>query len=365
MKLLVLATNYPKKENIASTYVHTRNKYYVQNNIDVTVLNFKATEGYEIDGVKVITKKDYVKKQEPYDILVSHAPNLRNHYVFLKKYANNFPDIVFFFHGHEVLKTSEIYPEPYKYMHKSSKISFMIRDKYDLIKLNTWNKYFTNNLSKLHFVFVSQWMYDKFLKFVKMNPDKIKERTHIIYNSVGEKFETEHYLYNSEKLYDFITIRNNLDGSKYAIDIVAKIAMQNPYYKFCVIGKGNFFKYNKTPSNLEWIDKTLSHNEVINYLNKSRCALMPTRTDAQGVMACEMATFGIPVITSNLDVCKEVFYDFKNVQYIDNSDAEINIELIFQKLKRINLIEKNTRFFSKNTAGKEICMFKKIKDGKK
>ena len=34
---------------------------------------------------------------------------------------------------------------------------------------------------------------------------------------------------------------------------------------------------------------------------------MPTRADAQGVMACEMATFGIPLITSNIDVCKEVF----------------------------------------------------------
>lgn len=361
MKILVLATDYPDNDRkVTLMYIHTRNKYYVQNGLNVTVLNFSTKNNYTIDGVKVITQDEYKKNNDKYDILISHAPNLRNHYLFIKKYENNFSNIIFFFHGHEVLKVSEIYPPDYEYLKSSSKLSIFIRNTYDIFKLKVWKKYFIRNLSKLYFVFVSNWMYEMFLKYVGISDNDINNRKYIIYNSVGKVFETNYYNSKTDKEYDFITIRNNIDGSKYCIDIVTKIAKSNPKYKFCVVGKGDFFKYNNKPENLEWINKNLSHDEIITYLNKARCALMPTRTDAQGVMACEMATFGIPLITSNISVCKEVFGIFNNVGYINNEDDNIDIGLLYENIINNMNNKKITKYFSDNTIGKEVSLIKDI-----
>lgn len=364
LKILVLAENYSKPDGSLSLhYIHTRKKRYVQNGIDVSVISFRAKNDYLLDGVKVYTLKTYKKKlvkRYYYDLLVSHAPNLKNHYKFLKKYSKHFDNIFFFFHGHEVLKTSEIYPEPYGFCKKNSGFFTIMRDIYDIVKLRIWRKYFEKIAYKSQFVFVSNWMYDMFIKFVGLDPEIISNRKHIIYNCIGEQFERNNYKVEKQKEYDFITIRNNLDGSKYGIDIVTRIAKNNPQYKFCVVGKGDFYKFNKKPQNIEWIDKHLSHEEIIDFLNKSKCALLPTRADAQGVMACEMATFGIPLITSNIDVCKEVFKEFENVAFIDNDKKDIDIKPIFNKLQNIKVKGKNKKYFAKNTVDKEIELFKTI-----
>ena len=119
MKVLVLATTYALP-NVNSThqFVETRNKYYKKNGIEVVVLNFKAKDNYKVDGINVITLKEYKNNQEKYEdyLLISHAPNLKNHYIFLKKYQKNFKKLVFFFHGHEVLKVNKVYSKPYTYL---------------------------------------------------------------------------------------------------------------------------------------------------------------------------------------------------------------------------------------------------------
>jgi len=364
VKILVLATNYSRPDGFVSLqYIHSRNKWYIKKGVDVSVISFGAKNDYILDGVKVYTLETYKSKLKDfkYDILLSHAPNLRNHYKFLKKYSKYFENVIFFFHGHEVLVTSEIYPEPYDYNKKKSSISSFIRKSYDKFKLIVWREYFKKIAYKSQFVFVSNWMYQMFIKYVKIDPKIIKGRKHIIYNCIGEQFENISYEIGIEKEYDFITIRNNLDGSKYGIDIVTRIAQNNPQYKFCVVGKGEFYKYNKKPNNLEWINKNLTHEEIIDFLNKSKCALLPTRADAQGVMACEMATFGIPLITSNIDVCKEVFEGFKNVAFIDNNEENIDVRPILKELESLEKEEKNKKYFAENTVGEEIKLFKRVK----
>lgn len=49
-KILVLVQDYPNNNGgVALMYVHVRNKYYIQHNIDVTVLNFSSVDDYVID----------------------------------------------------------------------------------------------------------------------------------------------------------------------------------------------------------------------------------------------------------------------------------------------------------------------------
>ena len=113
MKALVLATNYPSEKGHDLMYVHVRNKYYQENGIEVVVLNFKTDIDYEYDQIRVISKKSYKKNNEKFDVLISHASNIKNHYLFIKKYEKRFTKIIFFYHGHEILKINENYPASY------------------------------------------------------------------------------------------------------------------------------------------------------------------------------------------------------------------------------------------------------------
>lgn len=362
MNVLVLSTDYPTPERpVALMYVHVRNKYYSQHGINVTVLNFNANKNYFWEGIPVITlktyKRDFVKKK--YDLLICHAPNIRNHYRFLKKYEKKFPFIVFFFHGHEVLYLNKVYPKPFPFQ-KKSYLKIKFRGIYDNIKLRIWNKYLIKISLKSHFVFVSKWLYNEFLKWTKIDSNALKGKYSIIYNSVGDAFEKNSYDLNSEKTYDFITIRNNLDGPKYGVDIVNNLAKNNPHMKFLLIGKGELFNHIQKAPNLTWISTNLSHNEMLYYLDQSKCGLFPTRQDTQGVMACEVAVYGLPIITSDIKVCHEVFEGFKNVAFIKNEDISINLKPILDKLFSGVPYEKNTKFFAKNCVNKELELFERI-----
>ena len=83
-------------------------------------------------------------------------------------------------------------------------------------------------------------------------------------------------------------------------------------------GARDYLKSEKEEKNTMSEVETTNDEEIISYLNKAKCALIPTKHDTQGVMACEMATFGIPTITSNIEVCREIFSSFENVKLIDN-----------------------------------------------
>lgn len=360
MNVLVLVEDYPSNQKKTLMYVHVRNKYYVENGIQVTVLNFRAKENYTIDNINVITLEEYKRKSSSnnYDILISHAPNLKHHYRFLMKYQKNFKNLVFFFHGHEVLKINKVYSKPYKYMKKNT-LKKLIQNMYDNIKLYIWKKFYTKISYKSYFIFVSKWMYDEFLRWTKIRPEVIENRYSITYNGIGKEFEELSYDKSKEKKYDFITIRANLDGSKYSIDIVNELAKNNPQNSFLVVGKGKFFKYNVKAKNLIWEDKVLNHTEIIKLLNESKCALMPTRTDSQGLMACEMATFGIPLITSDIPVCHEIFDEFQNVALIDNENIYHNdLNKIYSLIKGYN--KKNNKYFQKNTCKEELKVLEKL-----
>ena len=357
-KVLVACADYPSEHSRALQYVHVRNKYYMENNIDVTVLNFAATKSYVYEGVKVISLDDFYKIKNFFSshILICHAPNLRNHFIFIKKNKEIFENKIFFFHGHEIVKINKEYPKPYSFIRKNI-IKRWMRGIYDCFKLKVWRYYFLNKDHDSKLIFVSNSLKNDFINYLKMTEEVIENRVYIINNCVDKIFERKNYECKSDgSLYDFITIRSNLDSSVYCIDLVTEIAKKNSDKSFLVIGMGKYFDFHSKPHNVILINRSMPQEELITYINSSRTALMPTRRDSQGVMACELATFGIPVVTSNLNVCKEMFQPFKNV-YIFDDDTMINI--IGEK--RFDMAgTKNTRFFSKNTVEKEVKLIKSL-----
>jgi glycosyltransferase involved in cell wall biosynthesis len=361
MKVLVLASIYPKNDGIVRPmYIHMRNKYYKGHGIDVTVLNFGTKEDYSFEGINVITLATYKRDINKYSfvLLVSHAANIRNHYRFIKKYEYLFQKLAFVFHGHEVLRASTVYPKPFDWKKKSLPHLIIMQDIYDLFKLGVWRKYFPKISFKTHFIFVSKWMYNEFIKNTKINPEVLEGRYSIIYNSVGEKFEKNNYIPSKNLKSDFITVRRNIDGEKYSIDLVNELARHNPNLTFRVIGKGEIFQYIKKADNLIWENRNLNHEEMLAELNTARCALMPTRTDAQGLLMCEMATYGIPVITSDIPVCHEVFDDFSNVELISNDKIDIDLKPMLEKLISGVPYKKHLKYTAINTSGMEARLIK-------
>ena len=79
---------------------------------------------------------------------------------------------------------------------------------------------------------------------------------------------------------------------------------------------------------------------------------MPTRADAQGVMMCEMVSYGIPLITSDIPVCHMVLDNVKNVYFIDNDNSNISLNEI-TKIKKEG-IDAKEKFSKKNTIEREI-----------
>ena len=79
---------------------------------------------------------------------------------------------------------------------------------------------------------------------------------------------------------------------------------------------------------------------------------MPTRRDAQGVMSCELATYGIPIITSDLSICHEILDDYRDARFADEG-------FFFGK---INVIDKTQddkleKFIFRNTVKRELELF--------
>ena len=154
-------------------------------------------------------------------------------------------------------------------------------------------------------------------------------------------------------MFDFITIRNNMDSSTYCIDLVCKLAEKNPKLKFLIIGKGKIFEHIHKPNNVTWINDFLQHNEMLKRIDSAKCALMLTRRDTQGVMSCELATYGIPLITSDLSVCHEIFDGLDNISYISNDIDKVDLKKIYENVMETMNNKKILSYNYENTVKKE------------
>lgn len=364
LKILILTEAYPTSDGQSMAFVHSRNLSYLKAGHQVSVLSFEASNSYHIDGLLVLSQADFSLgyKLPNFDIVVSHAPNLRHHLRFILKNKLQIKNIVFVIHGHEVLITPRYYPPPYKRM---SSVALRLKEifgyAYDQVKVLVLRVAFESILkSKSHFIFVSQWMKEQFLSNLNIDNAKISKQSDVIHNSVHPIFELENYDFEVPKKADFITIRH-FDSSKYAIDLVVKAAFDNPNSEFHLYGKGEYFDHYEAPVNLKIIKKFFNHEALPAILNQYRAALMPTRLDSQGVMVCEMATFGIPVVTSDLALTREILEGFSNIEFIRNENFLLKASDFKNKINKSNFV-KNKKFFTLNTVQKEIELFQRISE---
>lgn len=354
MKILVLAQDYPSQDKpYAMSYVHSRNIEYLRSGHEVLVINFSTPNEYNYEKIKVFPFKPELLEQA--EIILSHAPNIRNHFKCLKKIKNK--RICFFFHGHEVLKQYGDYPAPYSW-NQVSPIKKIIVKLYDALKIKLVGKYLNQLKQNNHLglVFVSDWMKKQFIKNIKLQPEDIG-KVAVISNPCNSVFLKKNYDFNPlEANADFITIRP-LDESKYAVDLVVEFAKNNPENTFHIYGKGRYFEHNSKPENIKVINKFIAQKDIPDLLNKYKCALMPTRYDAQGVMVCEMATFGIPVITTDFEVCTEMLQSFENVILLKENEFRT---LTCEHIHLLRSAKNNQKFSSSELVKEELKFFGRL-----
>jgi hypothetical protein len=345
MKILILASNYPSEDRLYdSPFIHSRCLEYKKQLHEVKVLSFSSEDSYIFEDIEVFSEDTLSQKYNP-DLIMSHAPNKENHLRLINKRFSKLP-LIMFFHGHEIMNINKHYPKLLNYT-KLKSFKLFIKD---IIKLTGIKFFLLKRLKQknIHIIFVSEWMKQIAFLDLKLTKNETKLfslKSTVIANSANSVFLNNSFQHNNKKIADFITIRP-FDNPKYGIDIVYKIAKDNPQFTFHVYGEGNFFKTRIILDNLKVFKRFILQKEIPKLLNKYKYALMPTRLDSQGVMMCEIASYGMPLITSNIPICREMLCGF-NVFYIENNMENIqNINEIIDEIKSVKIIKIDKKRFN-------------------
>ena len=337
-KLVVIVQDFPSPSKIyAMSYVLPRVKYYKQVGIDVVVVNISAKNNYIYDGISVITIFDAKKIIKLNDILVLHAPNLRGHLRFL--FAKN--KKIIHFHGHEILWTFKTYPPPYKW-EIIEFLKYIIRLIYDPFKISFWKIYFKYSSTK--FIFISDNLLDR---VIDIYGTEILGRSAVIPNPVAKIFIDQNYKISHKKL-DIIVIRKA--NSTYKFHEVIELAKKNPKINIDMYCGSSIQKL--IPKNLRIKENFIRQSDIPALLDSYKCALMLSATDTQGVMACEIAVYGMPLIVSDTPGAKEFLADFSNV--VISKDSDLNL----CNLPQPRLIKSNaSRFDPVYVCSKELAFY--------
>lgn len=364
MRLLVITQSYPDADNIyAAGFIHTRHLYYLKQKAEVSVVSFSCKVAYEHEGVKVYpaNRFEYLIKANNFAAIICHAPNLRNHLRLIMPRLMRLPKIFFIFHGHEMLHKSHYYPKPYPY--QQSKWQFLIQlveKAYDYCKCFALRQIIKRyGGKKIFLIFVSNYLQKLFADDIGLAPESTAPFSCVINNPIHPVFIEKSYDSESTKDFDFITIRP-FDKPVYALDIILKMARQNPDRSFHIYGQGQFFKHNYQPANVKVIERFIAPFDIPALLNRYKAALMPSWHDSQGVMACEMAAYGIPLIVSDIPAAREMLEGISNVAYIENNAQRFDLDMIVANSKQIDAKQLKAKFSPIDTADKELKFISEV-----
>ena len=331
MKLLVISTGYPSKNNLYdNNFLQKRLELYkkYEPNFEIEVIIFSKHENkikeYVYNGilVKKMNLGNLEKEIEKYNpkIILIHF-FLRHLYedVILK---TNQPKIIWV-HGFEALSWKRRL-----FNLRTQKIAFFKYIIANTLQLKKFKKLidYSNKSKKVKFVFVSNWMKDVCFKDTNASSEN--------YTIIPNVIDTNYFNFQEKNLNhnkNILLIRN-FNSRKYATDIAIKAIkyLAKNYNKFnelnfTIVGKGTLWEKQvkdiKDLSNVKLVNNFLDHGEIRDLHSKNGIFLCPTRQDSQGVSMCEAMSSGLVPITSNNSAIPE-FVD-RNSGYLTNNYKEI------------------------------------------
>jgi glycosyltransferase involved in cell wall biosynthesis len=340
-------------------FTHARNILYRDAGHEVCVLNFAADKHYTWDGINVLPEQTFDRlKASEYDVFVFHSPNIRNHLRFMLKLGSAIRCSVLVSHGFEFINWFQQNNRSFDFQRNwKSSLLLKIGQVYDFLKLKVWAGYFRKlRKSGPAMVFVSDWLKECAEGCLGLNLNEVLSRVEVISNPVHPIFIQRRFDPLAPKVADFVSIRN-FDDPKYGVDIVVEIARRNPQFTFHLYGEGDYFDFNSAPKNLTVVRRKFKQRELPDLFNQYRAALLPTRWDSQGVLMCEVATFGIPTVVSDIPICKSMVGEFPNVEFFDNENPK---QLSFQ-IKPVVPEDLLRKFGTESTVERELRLFTSLK----
>jgi hypothetical protein len=145
-----------------------------------------------------------------------------------------------------------------------------------------------------------------------------KDYYRVIPNPVNNSFIISSYVNSKSNGSNGVCIRP-WDDSKYAIDMVVNFFKFNQDLNCDIYGNGLYPEKNVIPENVTFKKGFIIQSDIPDLLNTYDFAILPTRLDAQGVFACELATYGIPLIVNDIPIMREMLSEFQNVLFLDDS----------------------------------------------
>lgn len=354
MKILVLAENYPHPSHPETqAFIHSRNLIYKKQGLDFSVLTFRESTPYKIDGINVDTSASLMTN-ERIKLCIAHAPNLRNHIRFILHNRERIQKILFVFHGYEALLTGMRSSAPQSIFSKRF-LKWSANFIYDYLKLPLLKlaiRFLKKHLP-VYSIFVSDSLKSEILKDMSVDEDFFKPFS-IINNPINPVFNESKYRYLGSN--DILCLRP-FDDKKYGADLFVELARRNPQRNFHLYGKGSSFDGIKLPHNLQIFKKFFKAQEITELLNQYKAAVLFTRWDSQGILAIEFAAHGIPLIASDLPICKEMLGDYPNVAFVPNS-LDFELEKVLAQIHPAS--KKVVKFTPEETVFQEIDLIGKL-----
>ncbi len=339
MRILILTTSYPTKDNIYSNiFVHTRVKEYLkQSDIEIKVVGWNVhqkAESYNYEGVNVFIAEsqgkltEYIFHYKP-DKLLIHIIEIWTIKLILKQLKI---PVIIWVHGYEAIGW---YRRLFNFSSKNWK------ELYQYIKFNTVQQYYfrklitySNRNKTVHFVFVSKWM-KKVTEFDTLS--KVKNHS-IIPNPI----DTELFIMipaNPEKKNKILLIRP-FTSNKYANDIAinAILILSKKHFfnnlEFAIYGEGEYFKILtskiKNFKNVKLFNNFIENKDIPGIHKNYGIFLCPTRQDAQGVSMCEAMSSGlIPITTNNTAIPEFVTNNVSGFLTHNAKEIALKIEEIY------------------------------------
>lgn len=209
------------------------------------------------------------------------------------------------------------------YLHK------MFRYIRGIVQNRIINKYASN----LHYIFVSQLLYNKITslqdlknKYVIENPPNLKP-------SLSKEISRNEYFlfvgrFSPEKGYD----------------LILRWAVKLPHVKFVMVGNHAEKLISKDLANVK-IKDWVNHKEIMHLYDNARCVIIPSKWDEPfGLVATEAASRGIPLLISKNIGASSYVEDGKSGYLIDvNNENDI-----IDKINSLNSDNDTITYFSLN-----------------
>ena len=322
-----IATVLPYKENYSSReagavslWVKDFLKYskFIDSNIiygstsykDYLSKNYKNIKIKSINSKLISSTKEYSNKlinslkKENFDIIELH-----NRPIMVDDFVKNIESkIILYFHN-----------DP-----SSMKGAKTAQERIDLLK----------KVDKI--IFISNWVKNKFFENTNLNNHS---KTEIIYHSI----DPSQKVIKKSKQIVFVGKLNEAKGYDIFCDAINRIMDKTPKWKAFSIGDEKRFKYypkHKRHINLGY----LPHNKVLDFLNKSEIAVIPSRWEEPfGRTALEASSRGCATIISNRGGLPETTNEAIILRKLDSITLKNTILKLIKDNKRRKMIQRKSR----------------------